>query len=120
MAIINEDVQPKVREALEPNETLRVSTQARQGTIEVTDRRILVLDGDRIALNVPFGRLRRLQLDIERNKMATIVVVPEHPEDEPQVLSIPEDQYANAVEVMVEIGRHIAMPIPGGDGSSAA
>jgi len=51
-----------------------------------------------------FPRLRRIQFDIERDRPATLVVVPESPEVEPQVLAIPAEEYPAVADALVQIG----------------
>ena len=102
------DVEPHVLEALEPGEELHVSAQATDAVLAVTDRRLMVAARERIALAVPFQALRRIQFDIERDRPATLVIVPEMAHDEPQVLSIPPDRYVEAAEALVAIGQRLA------------
>jgi hypothetical protein len=100
--------EPHVLEALEPGEELRHQARATDAVIAVTDRRLVVAARNRVALAVPFQSLRRIQFDIERNRPATLVIVPEMAHDEPQVLSIPPDRYAEAAEALVAIGQRLA------------
>jgi hypothetical protein len=46
-----------------------------------------------MALDVPLDNLRRVQFDIERERPASLVVVPERPLDEPQVLLVKPAEY---------------------------
>jgi hypothetical protein len=55
------------------------------GLVALTDRRLLVTDTQRVALNVAIDEIRRVQFDIERQRPATLVIVPEHPRDQPQI-----------------------------------
>jgi hypothetical protein len=66
-----------------------------------------VADGDRIALDVSYERLRRIQFDIERRRPAVLVIVPEHPTDQPQVMSVPPDQYRDVADALAIIGEHL-------------
>jgi hypothetical protein len=75
----NDDVEPYVLEVLEPNETLRAHARARDAVIAVSDRRLIVAARERIALSIAFHELRRIQFDIERDKPATMVIVPRKP-----------------------------------------
>ena len=102
------NLEPHVLEALEPGENLRHRARATDAVIAVTDRRLVVAAQNRVALSVPFQSVRRIQFDIERNRPATLVIVPEMAHDEPQVLSIPSDRYAEAAEALVAIGLRLA------------
>jgi hypothetical protein len=93
-----------LRRWLEPDEALQAMARARDAALAVSDRRVVLVAGDRLALNVPFERLRRVQFDIERDRPATLVLVPEHPGDEPQVLPIPREEYQAVAEALVAIG----------------
>ena len=105
------NLEPHVLAALEPGEELRHRARATDAILAVTDRRLVVAARERVALAVPFQSLRRIQFDIERDRPATLVIVPEMAHDEPQVLSIPADSYAEAAEALVAIGQRLARTI---------
>jgi hypothetical protein len=110
------DYQPHLLEALEPGEELRVQALATDALLAVTDRRLVVAAAKRVALAVAFEDLRRIQFDIERDRPATLVIVPEMAHHEPQVLSIPPERYREASEVLVLIGQQLARPNRAGTG----
>ena len=83
----------------------------RAAVILATQRRLAILMQERVALDIPFERLRRVQFDIERERAATLVIVPERPTDEPQVLMVHADEYAPVANVLVHIGRVLAEPV---------
>ena len=107
----NEDI----RRWLEPDERLEAAARARDVALAVSDRRLVIVERDRLALDVPFERIRRVQFDIERDRPATLVIVPEHPEDEPQVLPIPKEEYRAIADALVAIGVRLfqTKPSPG-------
>ena len=92
---------------LEPDERLQVQARARDATLAVSNRRLLILDRDRLALEVSLEHIRRVQFDIERDRPATLVIVPERPDDEPQVLPVPSEHYREVAEALVVIGHHL-------------
>jgi len=92
---------------LEPDETVRALAIATDASVLVTDRRVAVAAGDRIALDITYDRLRRVQFDLERGRPATLVLVPEHPADEPQVLAIPVEAYRDAAMAIAVIGSRL-------------
>jgi hypothetical protein len=104
------DFEPHLLEVLEPGEELRVQARATEALLAVTDRRLVVAAAKRVALAVAFEDLRRIQFDIERDRPATLVIVPEMAHDEPQVLSIPPERYREASEALVLIGQQLARP----------
>jgi hypothetical protein len=101
-------IEPQLLAALEADEELRARARARDAALAVTDRRVLVAVNERLALNVPFEGLRRIQFDIERSRPATMVIVPEQRHDEPQVLAIDPDDYDSAAQALALIGRRLA------------
>ncbi len=103
---LNDPDHPVLRR-LEPDETIHAISRATEGEIVVTDRRVAVSTGGRLALDIPYDRLRRVQFDIERARPATLVIVPERPSDEPQVLAIPAERYEECAEALVLIGQRL-------------
>ena len=102
-------LEPHVLDVLQEGEQLRLQASARDATLVVTDRRLVVAaEPSRIALAVPFDGLRRIQFDIERSRPATLVIVPEDATHEPQVLAIPPEEYRAAAEALVVIGQALA------------
>jgi hypothetical protein len=85
-----------------------VKARGRDAALAVTDRRVLVAADERLALDVPFEGLRRIQFDIERSRPATMVIVPEERQNEPQVLAIDPDEYESAAQALAIIGRRLA------------
>jgi hypothetical protein len=101
-------IDSKLLAALEADEELKAQARARDAALAVTNRRVLVAANERLALSVPFEELRRIQFDIERSRPATMVIVPEQPHDEPQVLAIDPEEYDSAAEALAFIGRRLA------------
>jgi len=104
----NDDIEPYVLEVLEPNETLRAHARAREDIIAVSDRRLIVAARERVALSIGFDELRRIQFDIERDRPATMVIVPEEAHYEPQVLAIPPQEFRATAEALALIGLQLA------------
>jgi len=94
---------------LEPGEQVYAEAQAEDGVaLLVTDRRVAVaVRPDRFQLDVPFDALRRIQFDIERQRPATLVIVPEHPRDQPVVLAIPPRQYGSVARALAVMGEQL-------------
>jgi hypothetical protein len=101
------ETDPHLEALIEPGETIRHRTRATRAILAVTDRRIIVAAPYGIALDLPLAALRRVQFDIERDRPATLVLVPDQPRHEPQVLAIPPEEYAAAAEVLVAVGHDI-------------
>ncbi|MDF2733572.1 MAG: hypothetical protein K0S97_195 [Chloroflexota bacterium] len=92
---------------LEPEEAVQAVANAESASVLVTDRRIAVADGDRLALDIPFDALRRIQFDIERDRPATLVIVPEHPANEPQVIAVPPERFEEVTRALALIGSRL-------------
>jgi hypothetical protein len=92
---------------LDPGETVHAVADAGEASLVVTDRRLAVATDGRLPLDVPFHGLRRIQFDIERQRPATLVIVPEHPADEPQVITVPPQRYADVAQALALVGERI-------------
>ena len=92
---------------LRDGETIRAHIPATTTSIVVTDERIAVADEARLALDIEIAAVRRIQFDIERERPATLVIVPEHPHHEPQVLAIPPEHYHAVGEALAYIGQRL-------------
>ena len=96
------------RRLLDPSESVHNEARATEAVVLVTDKRLAVATrADRFDLDIPFDGLRRVQFDIERTRPAVLVIVPEHPADRPQVLSIPPEQYEAVGQALAMIGRRL-------------
>ena len=84
------DVTTETPLPLEPGEQVQVVARTDSARLALTDQRLIVVVDDRVTLRVPFEGLRRIQFDVERTRPATLVIVPERPSDEPQVLAPPQ------------------------------
>ncbi len=103
----NDDAAHPALRRLEPGETVQAVARAASASLLVTDRRLAVADEDRLALDIPFDGLRRIQFDIERSRPATLVIVPEHPANEPQVLAVPPDRFDEVTRALALIGSRL-------------
>jgi hypothetical protein len=92
---------------LAPDERVHTHIPAIPAHVVVTDRRIAIGNEERLQLDTEIAALRRIQFDIERDRPATLVIVPDHPSDEPQVLAIPPDHYRAVGEALAFIGMQL-------------
>lgn len=95
--------------ALDPDEQVHVTATAGDNVVIVTDRRLAIGNQERLVLDVPIDNLRRIQFDIERDRPATLVVVPERPQDEPQVLAVRPAEFDAVAQALVVVGRRFAL-----------
>jgi hypothetical protein len=94
---------------LDPDEEIHVTATAGDNVVIVTDRRLAIGTGERLVLDVPIDNLRRIQFDVERDRPATLVVVPERPQDEPQVLAVRPPEIEAVAQALVVIGRRFGL-----------
>jgi len=94
--------------AIAEREPVRAVAKVRDVHVVVTDRRLAVASDARLMLDVAIDNVRRIQFDIERLRPATLVVVPENPIDEPQVLAVRPEEYRRVAEVLVLLGEQLA------------
>jgi len=103
---------PILVHVLEPDEVIHAAARAADAVLAVSDRRLLVAAGERLALSLPIAELRRIEFDIEKGRPATLVIVPESASVEPQVLAIPAEQLEAAAQALALVGERLAsMPI---------
>jgi hypothetical protein len=89
-------------------EPVQAVARVRDAHVVVTERRLAVASDVRLLLDVTIDNVRRIQFDIERTRPATLVVVPEHPADEPQVLAVRPEHYRAVADVLVVLGQQLA------------
>ena len=108
MAMTEMPTPDPIHTVLDPGEVVELVARTRQQRVVVTDRRLAVADSERVAMHVPYDGLRRIQFDIERDRPATLVIVPENPIHEPQVLAVPPEHYDDIAKALAVIGKRIA------------
>jgi len=98
----------RILRSLHPDEVIHVQAPAGDNIVIVTDRRLAIGSNERLTLDVSIDNLRRIQFDIERDRPATLVVVPQQPLDEPQVLAVRPSEYEGVAQALVVIGQRLA------------
>jgi len=93
---------------LQPGEVLEGHADANGSIIAVTEERLLVAEGDKTVLDIPFDQLRRIQFDIEHHRDATLVIVPEHISNWPVVVTVPPAQLMQTALVLARVGEHLS------------
>lgn len=76
--------------------------------VVVTSEFLRVTANDRVRLEVPIEDVRRIQFDIERERPATLVIVPDSPGQDAQVISVPPEQYLEVSRALAILGLEIA------------
>ena len=99
---------PAVQKLLGPGEEVQHVASAGEAVIAVTSHRLAVIQEDRTALDVGIDNVRRIQFDIEKTRPATLVIVPEHPNQAPQVLAVRPEEYQEVAAALVTIGLRLA------------
>lgn len=105
---MSKSIHERLRPHLHDDEVVQSHTRAADAILAVTDRRLIVATEDRLKLSIPVDGLRRIQFDIEKSRPATLVIVPEHPSAEPQVLAIPAGEYQRAGQTLAILGQRLA------------
>jgi hypothetical protein len=92
---------------LQPGEVIETQAVAQDAVIAVTSQRLILTEADRVVLDIPFSALRRIQLDVERGRLATMVIVPEHISNEPRVVGVPVRQLKETALTLAVIGERL-------------
>jgi hypothetical protein len=92
---------------LQPGEVLEGHAVVNDSVIAITNERLVVAQGDDQVLDIPFSELRRIQFDIERDRDATMVIVPEHISNWPRIVTVPVAQLKETAGVLARIGERI-------------
>jgi hypothetical protein len=92
---------------LKPGEVVEGQAEADGTVIVITEERLVVIEGEKSVLDIPFTELRRVQFDIERGRDATLVIVPEHISNWPRIVSVPLHNLRETSLVLARIGERI-------------
>jgi hypothetical protein len=101
-------VEPNLRAVLDPDEEVRIRAWATEAVLAVTSRRVVVADTRRVTLAISFDGIRRIEFDLDRTRPATLVIVPEDPRENPQVLAFSPEQYRSVADALALIGKAVA------------
>ena len=86
------------------DEVVRGVVNGIDGRLVLTDRRVVVTEHGVITLDVPIGNLRLVEFDLESQRPATMIIVPDHPRDPPRQLAIDPQQYDEVAAVLARLG----------------
>ncbi len=90
------------------DEAIIVHASALEADIAVTNRRLAIVEAERLAMAIEIEEVRRIQFDIEKDRPAALVIVPESPSHPPAVLSVPAEQYEPVARALVIIGQRLS------------
>jgi hypothetical protein len=93
-------------------EDIRAQATADGQVVVVTSTVLRVGSEDRVDLDIAIHDIRRIQFDIERDRPATLVIVPMSPQHQPQVIVVQPDEYLAVAEALVTLGRMMAVRRP--------
>lgn len=82
------------------------------GRLVITDRRVVITENGVITLDVSIDNLRLVEFDLESQRPATVIIVPEHPRDPPRQLAIEPHQFDEVASVLAQLGPRIQGPSP--------
>ena len=92
---------------LGPEEAVLVATTTERALVALTDRRFIVREAERVALDLAIEDIRRIQFDVERGRPATFAIVPHSPLREPQVLAVPIERLDPVSRMIAIIGQRL-------------
>ncbi len=92
---------------LADDERLEIAAGTQPEVFAVTDRRLVVASEQRTVLDLPLEAIRRIQLDVEVGRPATLVVVPHEPQHAPAVLVVPHDELEAATRAVYILGHRL-------------
>ncbi len=95
--------------AIRPADIL-AQTSADGHVLVVTKKLVRVASDNHVRLDVPIENVRRIEFDIERDRPATLVIVPDRPSDAPQVMSVPPPDYVGVSHALAVLGLEMAKP----------
>jgi hypothetical protein len=78
--------------------------------LSISDQRMTVSlpELGKVLMDMPLEDLRRVQFDIERDRPATMVIVPHQGDHQLQVLAIPRDEIETAAVGLGMVGLYLA------------
>lgn len=92
---------------LPDGERVLIAARTSPGVVAITDRRMVIGDEHRVAMDLPVEALRRIQFDVERGRPATLVLVPQEPHHEPQVLAVPLEELEAVARAVYLVGARL-------------
>ncbi len=99
-----------VAQRLGQGETIRGVVEGIDGRLVLTDKRVFISEYGRVTLDVPIHRLRLVEFDLETQRPASVIIVPEDPRDAPGQLAIRPQQYDEVASVLAQLGPRIEGP----------
>ncbi|MFL5674187.1 MAG: hypothetical protein ACJ779_04225 [Chloroflexota bacterium] len=98
----------EIRSLLDPGEEIEQEVSFGGRTLAVTSHRLALFEADRIALAIPIERVWRIQLDIERARPGSLVIVPDEVIDHPEVLTFGVEDVEEVSDLLVSVGRRLS------------
>jgi hypothetical protein len=91
-----------------PDERLEMQAVAGDAIVIVTDRRLAIADEHRLIMDTSFANIRRIQFDIERDRPATFVVVPDAARTAPEAIPVDPERYEDFGRAIAYIGLRLS------------
>lgn len=82
--------------------------EAAEATVILSEDRIDVATGRGLRMSAAIDGLRLVEFGIEKGRPVTLILVPESPDQAPQILTIPTDQYEAVAKVLLALAHEIA------------
>jgi hypothetical protein len=85
---------------LDVGETIEAQAEAQDARLIVTDRRLVVVRGPVVVVDLRFPKLRRVEFDVEHDREPIVIVVPEDPGEKSHSLALDPEQYDEIARVV--------------------
>ena len=85
---------------LDVGETIEAQAEAQDARLIVTDRRLVVVRGPTVVVDLQFPKLRRVEFDVEHDREPIVIVVPEDPAEKSHSLALHPEQYDEIARVV--------------------
>ncbi len=92
---------------LADDERLEIAARTEPELIAITDRRLVVASEQHTALDLPLESIRRVELDVESGRPATLVLVPHEPQHAPAVLVVPHEELEAATRAVYLVANRL-------------
>ena len=94
-------------QAISPQD-IRAQSSADGHVVVLTDELLRVGSGEEVHLDVPIGDIRRIQFDVERDRPATLVIVPDAAWRDSQIIMVEPKDYEGVAHVITVLGLMMA------------
>jgi len=103
----NLQMDPHVSRALAGEEVL-AAVELEQVLVALTPSRLIIADPQRLRLDLPLAELHRVQLVVESDRPGMLTFIPKSDRYPADLVPVPREQFEEAGQVVMAIGRVVA------------